>query len=913
MRDHHESVYQARRPARSVVAMTAAAALGAAALTAAVPASAASSVDVLEVDFATTTGAFRGGASGTLYGFGDEGAPSQALINGAHITNSSQKPPFGTQHPSGDILKIEDGFFAKHGEELAIYIQDHYPDWPYHGAVRVGDERTYDLATGEHTDEPNGVWDYLEVVELMVEVVATESDHPEKYLFIPFNEPDGIWYQNWSTMGETFLEDWKAVYEKIQEVYARHGLPEARIGGPGDSRWHLDRSHDFLTFAKANDVLPDVFIWHELGIDNLATFRSHLDAYRDLEREVGVGPIHVNITEYGMLRDMGVPGQLIQWFSMFEDEKVDSQTAYWNYAGNFSDNSARPNGANGGWWLFKAYGDMAGSQTVKVTPPRPDTVDTLQGIGAIDAANQRAQVLFGGTDDDVRLELTGLDRSTFGTKVDVEVREIALTGAQGMATTPPVVVALDDAKVSQGRLTLDVPVYDRYAAYQVIITPRQARAVETDGVWRTQIEAEDTALTQAQKYRQEPTANGGWKFLASHGWDVGSFNRVGSRADWTVSVPRDGTYRFQVIGATPGVPGRHALFVDDELDQLVQYTADLALTSNHRWQYRGSAEVTLELSAGEHVLSLRASADGSTALPHADITLDKFLLTDVTDGEPTVYPASTMRLAGGAALSWDHPSTRGFARLAGDGQRAELYATAMESGYYDLAVRHTTAAASDLAVSVNGRHVARFATPSKGAWTSTVRVHLSEGINEVELESAGGSAVDGVTVTRTPEADQAEVTIEAEDAQLHGTAVVAAKPAGTGSNASGEAVVEWLGNGPANYAVIPRMPGFDEPGAYDVVVHYSNAELSGQHSYNPQVVDRELQIREGDDPTPVGRTHFRYTFSWDSFWERTVPVTLTTADAPLRLGNVDGFAPNIDRVTVAPVVTGEPTTVAATD
>jgi len=111
-------------------------ALVATTLTVAQPAAA--EPETLTVDFGETTGDFRGGATGTLYGFGDEGAPTQALINGAHITNSSQKPPFGTQHPSGDILKVEDGFFAKHGEELAIYIQDHYPDWPYHRGVRVG-------------------------------------------------------------------------------------------------------------------------------------------------------------------------------------------------------------------------------------------------------------------------------------------------------------------------------------------------------------------------------------------------------------------------------------------------------------------------------------------------------------------------------------------------------------------------------------------------------------------------------------------------------------------------------------------------------------------------------------------------------------------------------------------------------
>jgi hypothetical protein len=881
-------------------------ALIAATLTVAQPAAA--EPESLTVDFGATTGDFRGGATGTLYGFGDEGAPTQALINGAHITNSSQKPPFGTQHPSGDILKVEDGFFAKHGEELAIYIQDHYPDWPYHRGVRVGDVRTYDQATGEYVEEPNGVWDYLEVVELMVEVVATQSDHPEEYLFIPFNEPDGIWYQNWPNLRDTFLSDWKAVHDKIQEVYARHGLAPARIGGPGDARWQPERSRDFLTFAKQNDVLPDVFIWHELGIENLATFRSHFADYRALERELGVAPIHVNITEYGMLRDMGVPGQLIQWFSMFEDAKVDSQTAYWNYAGNFSDNSARPNGANGGWWMFKWYGDLAGSRTVRVTPPELDVADTLQGIGAIDAANRRATVLYGGTDSDVRLDLRGLSSAVFGKSVDVEVREVTLSGAEGLAGTPRVVHAVDGARVADnGTLDLTVPTYDRYAAYQVVVTPAQDRAVTVDPVWTTSIEAEDTALTGARTYAQDPQGSGGWKFLASGGEDVGSFNQPTSAADWTVTVPRTGTYRLQVIGATPGEPGRHALFVDGSHRDDIQYTANLALTDTARWQYRGSTEVAVELTQGTHVLSVRASRDGSQVLPGSDITLDKFLLTDVTDGEPTTYPASTLRYYGGAGLSWQS-GTRGFGAVAGQGQRADAYVTAMETGYYDVAVEYHTAGASDLRLELGGRVLADVRVPNGGHRRTTVRAHLNEGINELELRSGRGVRVKSVTVTRAAEGDDAASTFEAEDLTLRGDAAVVSLDPSSGSNASGGKYVGWVGQGNGNHIAVPRGAGFDAPGDYDVVVHYANAETSGEHDYNPQVVDRQVVVTEGDDAAPVGSAYFRYTYSWHSFWQRTIPVTLTTGTGELRLGNPTAWAPDIDRVTVAPLVVGTPST-----
>jgi hypothetical protein len=868
--------------------------------------------DTLAVDFSTSTGEFRGGASGTLYGFGDDGAPTQALIDGANITNTSQKPPFGTQHPSGDALKVEDGFFAKGGEDMYVYVQDYYPDWAYNGGNRPGDTRTYNQADGTYVDGANGIWDYLEVTEFVTEAVATQSAYPEKYVFIPFNEPDGgNWYNNWGALKSTFLADWDATYAVIQAVYDRHGLGHARVGGPGDASWQPARSSDYLDSAKQSGTLPDVFIWHELGISNLETFRSHLAEYRQMEADKGIAEIPVNITEYGLLRDMGVPGQLVQWFSMFEDEKVDAQTAYWNYAGNFSDNSARAGGANAGWWMFKWYGDLQGSQTVKVTPPQLNVADTLQGIGAVDAADKRATVLFGGTDRAIDLDLSGIDPAVFGTKVDVEVRENTLSGAEGIAGTPRVIQALNGVDLAEGgSLSLSVDTYDRYAAYQVVITPQKSVASIVDAVWSASVEAEDTALTAATAYTQSPTANGGWKFLASHGRDVGSFNSASSKADWTIEVPRDGRYRLQVIGSTPGTPGRHALFVDGAENQIVQYTADLALNDTSRWQYRGSTEVTLDLTAGSHVLSLRASEDGSTRLPNSDITLDKFVLTDVTDGEPTTYPASTLRLFGGAALDYADQYARGSAVVKGDGQRADAYLTAWESGYYDVTVDYRTAGASAVGATVNGRSPVVLDAPGAGAWTSTFRAHLPEGISSIELRSDAGASIAGITTTRVESADAAAVTVQGEDAIMHGAASASQLAANTGSNATGMAFAGNVGNGAANFIEVARQPAFASAGEYDVVVRYSNAEVSGRHDYNPQVVDRPLVIGEGGVAEPVGSAYFRYTYSWNSFWERTVPVTLATSDGSLTFGSAAGYAPNIDSVTIAPAVLGSPTTVA---
>jgi len=873
------------------IALAAGVALAAGGLT--LPASAAG-VDHLGVDLSHTTGTFRGGSTGTLYGLGDDGVPTQAVLDGAHLTNTSQKPPQGAQHPNGDALQVESSFFAAGGQDLYVYVQDMYPDWPYNGGKRPGD------ANGD------GVWDYLPILKQAVEAVATTSKHPEKYVFIPFNEPDGgNWYPNWSTQKDQFLADWSAAYQVIQGVYAEHGLGHARIGGPGDSTWHADRSADFLSYAKAHSELPDIFIWHELGTNNLATFRGHHDAYTALLQRLGIAPIPVNITEFGMLRDMGVPGQLVQWISMFESEKVDAQTAYWNYAGNLSDNSSRNNGANGGWWMFNWYGSLAGSTTAEVTPPQLNVPDTLQGLAAIDTKARKATVLFGGGSADVAVDVKGLDVSTFGETVDVQVRADRLNGAEGASLQPPVILSTT-AKIVNGAVSVTVPNSDRYAGYQLQITPQltDPQPVATDLANST--EAENATIANATVYTQDPSRE--WSFMASGGKDVGSFNRAGSSATWNVTVPTTGDYRLSILSGSNATPGKHALFVDGSFDQLVKYSADL------NWGYRGTADVTLHLSAGTHALSLRASKDGTTLLPGADITLDRFDLYDVTSGERATYPAVDATLAGGATLSWQQPAARGYASLTGDA-RATFFAATAETGYYDVTTHFaTTGDGGTPALTANGRSIPLPAATGPGVYDATVRVFLPQGVNELSVQAATGSILVGDVSTlrgaaqKAADADSSLVFhSEAEALPRSGTAVVQTDPANSNGSADAQGVVRdvgYLGNGAANTLTVPRPSGF-AAGEYQLVLAASNADKSAAINYNPQVISRFLDVTETGGVT--ARAAFRHNYSWNSYWDKTIPLSLTTDGGALTLGNPTAYGPNLDTVTLAKFVAAAPT------
>jgi hypothetical protein len=881
-----------RRPARSIgIALPLTLAAGVLGAVAGVPttAQAGSPAAAVTVDFSATTGDFRGGATGSLYGLGDADAPSQAVLDGARETNISQKPPAGQQHPNGDALDVEKNFFASGGKDLYVYVQDEYPDWPYNSGNRPGDA------------DSDGVWDYLPILKAAVEKIATTSAHPEDYIFIPFNEPDGQWYQDWSTMKNQFLADWTAAYDTIEGVYAEHGLGHAKIGGPGESAWHTDRETDFLTYAKANDELPDRIIWHELGIANLATFRSHMDSYRSVVSSLGIPEIPVDITEYGMPRDMNAPGQLLQWMAMFEDEKVDAQVAYWNFAGNLSDNASRNNSANGGWWLMKWYGDLAGSKTVQLTPPQLDVADTLQGIGTIDDASRKATVLVGGGSTDVALHLTGLDAATFGSSVDVVVRQDRLNGAEGDSLQPPVVLSTS-ATLSNGSLDLTIPNSDRYSAYQVEVTPHLAQrpAAATDLVNTT--EAEDATLTDATTYYQNPGSTS--THMASGSYDVGSINKADSALTWNVTVPRDGTYRLDLLGGANQSPGKQALFVDGSLNQLVDYAADLG------WTYRGTAHATLQLTKGTHTLSVRASANGSTVLPGSDITLDRFDLYDVTDGEQASYPAIDARLSGDASITYAGTDA-GSAQLSGDGQ-ATTFAAVVDTGYYDVTTTYATTRSSALTLTVNGRKVSLPAASGAGSWSSTARLFLPEGVNEIAVGAPDGAVVKGLSTLRG--ADQSASDADADlvktyapgDMTLAGTATATTLPAS--SNGVGTQDVENLGGSAASTATLARPAGFGA-GEYQLVVAAADADKATAINYNPQVISRFLDVTEtGGDAV---RATFRHNYAWQSFWNYTVPLSLKTANGAITLGNATGAGPNVNQATLARFVAATSTRVLA--
>jgi hypothetical protein len=225
------------------------------------------------VDLSQRTGPVRHGGNGALYGLSDDGVPSDNLLAPLKIRSIGQKAPNGLQHPNGDALVVADAFLRTGGDYIQVYMQDIYAQWPY---------------------EDLGIQDYLPKVDQITRAVVA-SPHRSHFVYVPFNEPDQIWYglntgdaASYARNRDRFLADWTTVYRRIRAID-----PQARIAGPNEASYDTRFLPDFLAYAKANDVLPDLMTWHELPTNQLRVYRGHYTSYRGLEQQAGVAPLPV--------------------------------------------------------------------------------------------------------------------------------------------------------------------------------------------------------------------------------------------------------------------------------------------------------------------------------------------------------------------------------------------------------------------------------------------------------------------------------------------------------------------------------------------------------------------------------------------------------------------------------------------
>jgi len=686
----------------------------------ALPASAAASQ--LLVNLATSTGALRYGATGFLYGLGDEGIPNETMLAALKPQVTAQKAPDGLQHPNGDALKIAPMFKRAGGRDIQIYMQDIYQEWPY---------------------ENLGLTDYLAKIDTMTRKVVADP-YRSSYVYVPFNEPDQIWYSgNVSGLNTA----WKAAFQKIRSIDST-----ARIAGPGFSSYRSADIRTFLTYARDNGVLPDVMAWHELGDDFYSSWQDHYNDYRAIETSLGISARPITINEYGRISgDLGVPGNLVQFVAKFEASKVDGCLAYWTTAGGLNDLVTHNNQATGGWWLYKWYGELTGN-TVAVTPPAPG--GSLQGVAALDSAKKQARVIFGGNNPgtgtyDTNVVVSGLGSASYlGSTVHATVWGVDTSGLN--ASTGPYRVAEGDFAASGGQITVPLTGLKGQSAYQVIVTPNTDLSAATSA---SRYEAEYAGLGGTAKVTYgSNTGYSGTYFAEGYGASTTASTK------FVVSVPSDGYYNLGLrysAGPYTGAPTNRSIRLRLNGADLT----DVALTGTADWNTWGTATTKVYLPAGISRVEYNAYASDDRDAVNLD-----YVDVAAASGTVTAYEAEAAAntRAGTAVVVSDSAASGGnYVGWLGAGAANTLRfnsVTASTAGRYRMVVGYANGELGDGATNYNSNIVDRYAEISVNGgtakkvyfrntlgwsnyWTTVVDVDLVAGANTVTFgNSSSGYA-----------------------------------------------------------------------------------------------------------------------------------------------------------------------------
>ena len=384
----------------------------------------------LVVDLGTATGAFKGGAAGSLYGLYDQDVPSNNLIEGMGLKTTDTKAQDGQQHPGSDALEIAKPFADSGGQDVYIYMTDVYRNFPY--------ERT-------------SYAQYQGYIHTEVEQALTSPDK-DRIVLVPYNEPDGNWFaglQNNPSTLSAFDSEWLQTYEYIKNLW-----PQARIAGPNFFQYQPAAFAGFLTFCEQNHCLPDVVTWHELNVPS--SIRPDVAAYRALETSLGLPHLPVNLNEYAARYQLTDPGQMVAYQSAIEDTKTDADLPYWNINGTLSDSVVRNNIPNAQWWLYNWYSSLTGD-TARVTAPHGNTDYTLQGLATVDRAKRQARVIFGGGPaGHASVDVQHIDPAIFGRTVHVTLLRNRWTGMTGAAAQPTRIMDADMPVSSDGSISIPV-------------------------------------------------------------------------------------------------------------------------------------------------------------------------------------------------------------------------------------------------------------------------------------------------------------------------------------------------------------------------------------------------------------------------------------------------------------------------
>ncbi|WP_206683152.1 hypothetical protein [Neptunicella marina] len=385
-------------------------------------------------------------ASGALYGV-VEHIPEdlQQLVTPLQPSTYLQPALAGkdAQQPYGNAVAVAERLTNVSDAKVTIRLADVLPGWPY-----------------EWTN-----WQQWQSKVMQVINSRQHSNSNNYYGYEIWNEPDVTWQ---AKNGQFNRDVWLKTYQLLKQ----HD-PQQAIIGPSFAVYEQQKMREFLLFCKQYNCLPDVISWHQLqGVESVAT---NVANYRATEKELGIAAKRLSINEYShdTHEYEGAPGVSVPFIAKFERHGVESANISWWFPalpGRLGSLLTANNQKNGGWWLYKWYGDMQGDM-VKTVPP-DDNSDGLDAFANIDLLNNSASIVLGGNfTGTASVNISGLPQA-FGDTILVKTEHVVWDSKES-----PVNQTITDSvktyDIEQGEIKLDVVVENALWGYRLQLTPQK--------------------------------------------------------------------------------------------------------------------------------------------------------------------------------------------------------------------------------------------------------------------------------------------------------------------------------------------------------------------------------------------------------------------------------------------------------
>ena len=502
-------------------------------------------------------------ASGGLYALAENSRPADSTLLPIKMNTITQPPPAVGQKPNGQPAGGDGLLVAPQADRVGaaeiIRMPDIYPNFPYQWVSWA---------------------DWQSKVQTMVQKRLAATTVSNVAAWEVWNEPDWTW--NTAAAGS-----WNAGFVRTRQII-RALDTVTPIAGPGFSGWNPSAMTSFMTYARDNNALPDVVVWHELGHTS-STIAAHVAAYRALEQSLGITARPIAINEYADTDEVDVPGRTSSYIAKLERAGVDSaDRAFWYEYGTVNGLVVNNNQPTGSWWLYKWYGDMAGNMVSTVPPAQTG----LDGFAAYDSTRKIVNVAFGDSSGTNAVRVTGL--AGLGSSVQVKLESTPASG-RFTAVSAPTAISTSTYTVSNGEITVSVPNMVVGSAYHLVIQP-------TSGVpsYQQRYEAENASVFRALRLASTAASEGAYVGRIDNTGDP----RTASYLDFVVNVPTARAYTMTVRYANgTGATSTQGLAYNGGAWSTISYPATAG------WgQFATSAGVSVTLKAGYNVIRLAKGA-----------------------------------------------------------------------------------------------------------------------------------------------------------------------------------------------------------------------------------------------------------------------------------------------------------------